>query len=206
LARALHADSAGAYLLSPDGQSLYPFSGYHLPKDRLPHLRATAIPLDFNRFVEEGFIARRPIFSPDCRLDPRWQDRTGVFAFRALLMVPFIARDELIGSLFGVWWERPHSLTSRELELADGIGRQLALAAENARLHQASLDRASALAESEDRYRRLAEGAKDIIFTKDIEGRFTYLNPRVKEILGYQPEELLGSPPSTSWSPGITRS
>jgi PAS domain S-box-containing protein len=109
-------------------------------------------------------------------------------------MVPFIARDELIGSLFAVWWGEPHSLTRRELELADGIGRQLALATENARLHQASLDRASALTESEDRYRRLAEGAKDIIFTKDTEGRFTYLNPRVKEILGYPPEELLGRP------------
>ena len=194
LARALHADTAGAYLISPDGQSLQPFAGYHLPKERLPDLRATAIPLDHNRFVQEGFIARRPTFSPDCRHDPRWSDRTGVFSFRALLMVPFIARDEIIGSLFGVWWEQPHALTPRELELADGIGRQLALAVENARLHQASLDRAAALAESEDRYRRLAEGAKDLIFTKDIEGRFTYLNPRVKEILGYRPEELLGKP------------
>jgi PAS domain S-box-containing protein len=194
LARALHADTAGAYLISPDGQSLHPFAGYHLPKERLPYLRATAIPLDLNRFVQEGFIARRPIFSPDCQLDPRWKEKIELFSFRAILMVPFIARDEVIGSLFGVWWEQPHTLTPRELELAEGIGRQLAMAVENARLHQASLDRAAALAESEDRYRRLAEGAKDIIFTKDVEGRFTYLNRRVKEILGYGPEELLGKP------------
>ena len=194
LARALHADTAGAYLISPDGQSLYPFAGYHLPKEKLAHLRTTVVPLDYNRFIEDGFIARRPIFSPDCQLDPRWDDRIGVFSFRALLMVPFIARDQIIGSLFGVWWEQPHTLTPRELELAEGIGRQLALAVENARLHQASLDRAAALAESEDRYRRLAEGAKDIIVTKDVAGRFTYLNPRVQEILGYRPEELLGTP------------
>ncbi|MBI4380450.1 MAG: GAF domain-containing protein, partial [candidate division NC10 bacterium] len=194
LARALHADTAGAYLISPDGQSLHPFAGYHLPKERLVYIRATAIPLDLNRFVQEGFIARRPTFSPDCRHDPRWSDRTGVFTFRALLMVPFIARDEVIGSLFGVWWEQPHTLTPRELELADGIGRQLALAVENARLHQASLDRAATLAESEDRYRRLAEGATDLIFTVDVKGRFTYLNPRVEEILGHRAEELLGRP------------
>ena len=160
----------------------------------MPYLRATAIPLDLNRFVQEGFIARRPTFSPDLRLDPRWSDRTGVFTFRAILMVPFIARDEVIGSLFGVWWEQPHTLTPRELELAEGIGRQLAMAVENARLHQASLDRAAALAESEDRYRRLAEGAKDLIFTVDVEGRFTYLNPRVEEMLGHRAEELLGRP------------
>jgi len=194
LARALHADTAGAYLISPDGQSLHPFAGYHLPKERLPYLRATAIPLDLNRFVQEGFIARRPTFSPDCRHDPRWYDRTGVFTFRAILMVPFIARDEIIGSLFAIWWEPPHTLTPRELELADGIGQQLALAVENARLHQASLDRAAALAESEDRYRRLAEGATDLIFTVDVNGRFTYLNPRVEEMLGHRAEELLGTP------------
>jgi PAS domain S-box-containing protein len=109
-------------------------------------------------------------------------------------MVPFIARDEIIGSLFAIWWEQPHTLTPRELELADGIGRQLALAVENARLHQASLDRATALAESEDRYRRLAEGATGLIFTVDAKGRFTYLNPRVEEMLGHRAEELLGRP------------
>jgi PAS domain S-box-containing protein len=109
-------------------------------------------------------------------------------------MVPFIARDEVIGSLFGVWWEQPHTLTPRELELAEGIGRQLALAVENARLHQASLDRATALAESEERYRRLTEGAMDLIFTVDVKGKFTYVNPRAREALGYQPEELLGKP------------
>jgi PAS domain S-box-containing protein len=116
-------------------------------------------------------------------------------------MVPFIARDEVIGSLFGVWWEQPHALTPRELELADGIGRQLALAVENARLHQASLDRATALAESEDRYRRLAEGATDLIFTVDVKGRFTYLNPRVEEMLGHRAEELLGRPSITTVVP-----
>jgi PAS domain S-box-containing protein len=152
------------------------------------------MPLDLNRLVQEGFIARRPHFSPDCQHDPRWNDRTGVFSFRAILMVPFIARDEIIGSLFAVWWEQPHTLTPRELELAEGIGRQLALAVENARLHQASLDRAAALAESEDRYRRLAEGATDLIFTVDVKGRFTYLNPCVEEMLGHRAEELLGRP------------
>lgn len=201
LARTLHADTAGAYLISPDGRSLHPFAGYHLPKEKLPYLRATAIPLGYNRFVEEGFIGRRPIFSPDCQLDPRWSSSIELFSFRAILMIPFITRDEIIGSLFGVWWERPHTLTPRDLELADGIGRQLALAVENARLHQASLDRATALAESEDRYRRLAEGATDLIFTVDVKGRFTYLNPRVEEMLGHQAEELLGRPSITTVVP-----
>jgi protein-histidine pros-kinase len=194
LARALHADSAGASLISPDGQDLQPFSGYHLPKDKLSYIRATPIPVHLNRFIEEGFIARRATFSSHCQLDPRFDETITLFSLGAVVMVPFFARDEILGSLFAVWWEKPHTPTPRELELADGIGRQLTLAIENARLHQESLDRAAALAESEDRYRRLTEGAMDLIFTVDVKGKFTYVNPRAREALGYQPEELLGKP------------
>ncbi len=194
LARALHADTTGAYLISPEGTELRPFSGYHLPKKKLAYLRATPIPLGWNRFFEEGFIARRAIFSPDTQLDPRFNETIKLFSIRAVVMVPFFARNEILGSLFAIWWEQPHSPTPREVELADGIGRQLALTIENTRLYQETLDRAAALAESEDRYRRLAEGATDIIFTVDLKGKFTYVNPRIQEVLGYRPEELLGRP------------
>jgi PAS domain S-box-containing protein len=194
LARALEADCAGAYLISPDGQDLRPFAGYHLERERLEYYRTTAIPIHWNRFFEEAFRTRRVIFSPDCQLDPRFDQTVPLFAPRAVVMVPFFAKDEVTGSLFAIWWQEPHDFTSRELDLADAIGRQLAMAVENSRLHQQSLDRAEALAESEDRYRRLTEGAKDMIYMKNAAGRFTYLNPRVEEVLGYRPEELLGQP------------
>ncbi|MGH7412256.1 MAG: GAF domain-containing protein, partial [Candidatus Methylomirabilis sp.] len=194
LAHALHADTAGAYLVSPDGQALSPFSGYHLPKEQLEYLRTTAIPLHWNRFIEEAFTTRRAIFSSDCQLDPRFDEKVKLFSVRAVVMVPFFAKDLITGCLFGIWWDQPHTPTSRELELAEGIGRQLALAVENSRLHKESLDRAEALAQSEDRYRRLAEGAMDLIFTVDVNGRFTYLNSHVHTVLGYSPEELLGKP------------
>ena len=194
LARALQADCAGAYLISPDGQDLHPFAGYHLERERLEYYRITAIPVHWNRFFEEAFRTRRVIFSQDCQLDPRFDQRVPLFAPRAVVMVPFFAKDEVTGSLFAIWWKEPHLFTSRELDLADAIGRQLAMAIENSRLHQQSLDRADALAESEDRYRGLTEGAKDMIYMKNVEGRFTYLNPRVEEVLGYRPEELLGQP------------
>ena len=194
LARAVYADTTGAYLVSPTRQELYPFAGYHLPKEHLEYLRTTAIPIHWNRFVLEAFSTRRAVFSPDCQLDPRFDENVKLFSVRAVVMVPFMAKEAITGCLFGIWWDQSHTPTSRELELAEGIGRQLALAVENSRLHKESLDRAEALAQSEDRYRSLAEGAKDIIFTKNAEGRFTYLNPRVEEVLGYRPEELLGRP------------
>ncbi len=45
---------------------------------------------------------------------------------------------------------------------------------------------------SETRYRRLVETMHDGLFLLDQEGRIGYANPRLSEITGYDPEELLG--------------
>jgi PAS domain S-box-containing protein len=51
-----------------------------------------------------------------------------------------------------------------------------------------------ALRESEERYRSLIENANDLVFTLDLDLRLTSANPAVKRLLGYAPEELIGSP------------
>lgn len=52
-----------------------------------------------------------------------------------------------------------------------------------------------ALRESETRYRALAEHATDMISRHDEQGRFTYLSPACRRLLGYEPEELVGTLP-----------
>jgi PAS domain S-box-containing protein len=51
------------------------------------------------------------------------------------------------------------------------------------------------LRESEERYRTLVEMSADWIWELDAEGRYTFASPRVTEILGYQPHELIGRVP-----------
>ena len=45
---------------------------------------------------------------------------------------------------------------------------------------------------SEEKYKRLAENANDLIFTTDNHGNFTFLTNRVLNLLGYSAEELVG--------------
>ncbi|NJK70397.1 MAG: PAS domain S-box protein [Microcoleus sp. SU_5_3] len=51
-----------------------------------------------------------------------------------------------------------------------------------------------ALQASETKYRHLVETSQDIIWSIDAIGRFTFLNPAVRYIYGYEPEEMLGRP------------
>lgn len=49
-----------------------------------------------------------------------------------------------------------------------------------------------ALRESEAKFRSIVEASPDMIWEIDTSGKFTYISPRMKDILGYEPEELLG--------------
>jgi len=52
----------------------------------------------------------------------------------------------------------------------------------------------SELAESEERYRELVENASDAVWSLDLDGRFLSVNRAMCEMLGYAPEEIVGSP------------
>ncbi len=51
-----------------------------------------------------------------------------------------------------------------------------------------------ALEQSESRYRMLAENLTDVIWVVGLDGRFTYVSPSVRQLRGYDPEEIIGRP------------
>ncbi len=56
-----------------------------------------------------------------------------------------------------------------------------------------SVDRQTrSLRESEERYRLLATNVRDVIWTMDLAGRFTYVSPSVEGLRGFRPEEVIG--------------
>lgn len=48
------------------------------------------------------------------------------------------------------------------------------------------------LRKSEEKFRGIAENAFDVIYSMDLEGRFTYLSPSMLRVSGYEPAEFLG--------------
>lgn len=51
----------------------------------------------------------------------------------------------------------------------------------------------NALEESEQRFRSLVQNAKDIVMLMNADGTVGYLNPAVEEMLGYKPEDIVGT-------------
>ncbi len=45
---------------------------------------------------------------------------------------------------------------------------------------------------NEERFRTLIEGSSDIIYEADASGRFTFINAAVRDVLGYEPQSLIG--------------
>ena len=97
-----------------------------------------------------------------------------------------------IGLLLTAWvasmslWFRNQSKRIKGLVIArtrDLTERTAALATAN-----------QALSESESRYRMLADNATDVIYTCDLDGRYTYVSPSVAVQRGFRPEELIGRP------------
>jgi PAS domain S-box-containing protein len=52
-----------------------------------------------------------------------------------------------------------------------------------------------ALRRSEERFRTLTESTSDWIWETDRDGHYTYASPKIKELLGYAPEEVIGKTP-----------
>jgi PAS domain S-box-containing protein len=68
------------------------------------------------------------------------------------------------------------------------LARAIRFAVERAARRQA----VTQLRESEERYRNLVETTSDWIWEIDERALFTYCNPRVKDLLGYRPQQLIG--------------
>ncbi|SHI75795.1 PAS domain S-box-containing protein [Desulfatibacillum alkenivorans DSM 16219] len=82
-------------------------------------------------------------------------------------------------------------IVSRNREFQEALDGERAAAAE-LRLETREKEAAvQALRQSESKYRQLVENITEVVFSVNAEGRFTYISPRVREMLGWAPEDLL---------------
>jgi PAS domain S-box-containing protein len=129
-----------------------------------------------------------------------WTGRRQEFDFiRAAAALPLRSGGEIVGVIGLVRTEESRAFTAMEMGLASRFARMASLVLTNARLYddaqrQIAEQRRTeeALRRSEHRYRTLVEATSEWIWSIDPQGRHTSSNPAVRDILGYEPEEIIG--------------
>jgi PAS domain S-box-containing protein len=99
--------------------------------------------------------------------------------------VPLRIGDRHIGVLVVTLADPERHFATADLDILATLANQAAIAIDNAQLY-------TDLARESEKYRLIAEKASDLIISLDANGSLTYVNERLKAILGYEPEEILG--------------
>jgi PAS domain S-box-containing protein len=99
-----------------------------------------------------------------------------------------VERGHRIVGLFALGSRRTGAYSSDDLEVLQALGDYCGGALERIRSEEA-------MRTSEARYRALIEASFDWIWETDADGRYTFASPRVAQLLGYTPEEVLGLTP-----------
>ncbi len=162
-------------------------------KGRLTSLAARGFPPEYLEEVSTGrleevigpylFRAHEPLIIRDPKADPRLA--TSTFSefipndqrFASLLSIPLKYREQVTGFL-NLASSDPDTFGAMSHDFYLILGNQIGLAIANARLYRDLL-------RSEQRYRRIFEGSKDMIFVTDRDGMLLDLNPAGAELLGF---------------------
>jgi PAS domain S-box-containing protein len=148
-----------------------------------PHRRVPVGQFKIGLIAQEG----KPHLTNSVLTDPRvsnqeWAKREGMVAFAGY---PLIIEGETVGviAMFSCQIMTESVFNALEFaaqEIAIGIKRK-----------QAEI----ALRESESRFRHLVETTNDGVWELDQKGVYTYVSQKIADILGYEPEEVLGKTP-----------
>ncbi len=109
-----------------------------------------------------------------------------VFGFESYIGVPLRINGKVFGTLnFASPHPRKKPFTTADKDFIRLMGRWISTMIERKQAEDM-------LKEKEELYRTLVENAHDLIVEISFDGRFLYVSSNHKEILGYEPEELLG--------------
>lgn len=160
----LHADRSAIYFFDDDRTTMLPFVATDTrdPTTVETLFYPNPVPVAAQPLFRELLATLVPIEVSDTYTDPRTtREFFERFDTRALVFVPLLAREQhLVGILAFFWVGGTHTFGDDELALAGALGRQAAIAFENAQLYQLAHAHAQATELEQRRQALLAEASK----------------------------------------------
>jgi PAS domain S-box-containing protein len=107
---------------------------------------------------------------------------------RSAVSIPLIPPGGRLLGTITLTWPEPHQVSEQELQLYEAVAPQMATILENLRLYEET-------EAARKRFEDVALSSSDWVWEVDTEGRYTYCSDRVRDVLGYAPEEVIGKSP-----------
>jgi PAS domain S-box-containing protein len=128
----------------------------------------------------------KPIYCADVDQDTVIGSSERELGIGSYLCVPIWFEDKVKGVLTVSSFKK-NAFDEEDLELMGMVAHQIETALGNAQ-------QAEALWESKEKFRNLVEQTGDWVWEMNKDCGFTYVSPRVSNIIGYEPEKILGKP------------
>jgi PAS domain S-box-containing protein len=121
-----------------------------------------------------------------------WREAALQRGYASVIALPLRTGSAAFGVL-AIYSEQVDSFESSEVELLAEIADNLAYGITAMRAQGESKRAAAALREAEDKYRQLVEQVPAVSYVAEagVQGRFLYLSPQAKTVLGYLPEDCI---------------
>lgn len=160
---------------------------------------APSLPDDYNKAIANtpailgagscgtAAATRQRMIVSDIQIHPYWAKVKDVAASAGLAACwsePILDKQGKVLGTFAIYHGYPCDPQLDDIKLIEDIARLAEIAIERNHAFDA-------LKNSEERHRLLADHASDVIWTMDLNGRFTYVSPSVEKLRGFSVEEVM---------------
>jgi two-component system, cell cycle sensor histidine kinase and response regulator CckA len=200
------AVALGTHLIGGDGATLavYDFKNdvmrypYHY---NMPESLTLKVAPKGSGFAELA-MNQGSIIVEDYPAQPRALKEFVEAGLQVLIAVPLASRGRNLGALGVFGFAKDKKFTRTDIKILEAVGRQVGVAIENAMLYEkikndmAEISRIDKdLKISEEKFRNLVETTSDWIWEIDTDMGYVYASPRIKDLLGFEPQEVIGKTP-----------
>ncbi|MDP3804089.1 MAG: diguanylate cyclase, partial [Candidatus Omnitrophota bacterium] len=141
--------------------------------------------------------SKKPYISNNVENDPKiLPEKKKDFDLYNLVNVPILGSGAQLIGCFEIHNKKDRKpFDTQDVFMLQGLAAGTAVALENARAIAEEKKVEQALRESEEKFRRIIENTNDVIMLTKPDGIISYLSPACKNVLGYEPEDLMGKEP-----------